>query len=56
MVVLTILDLLVAVFPQANVKEARLRELKMEMLNSQKLKAHFEDNPRELDLLRHDKV
>ena len=40
----------------ANVKEARLRELKMEMLNSHKLKAHFEDNPRELDLLRHDKV
>jgi ATP-dependent RNA helicase DDX56/DBP9 len=40
----------------SNVKEARLRELKMEMLNSTKLKAHFEDNPRELDLLRHDKV
>lgn len=36
--------------------QARLRELKLEMLNSSKLKAHFEDNPRELDLLRHDKV
>ena len=41
---------------RAHVKEARLREIKSEMLNSRKLKSHFEDNPHELDLLRHDKV
>jgi ATP-dependent RNA helicase DDX56/DBP9 len=41
---------------KAAVREARLKELKAEMLNSEKLKAHFEDNPRELDLLKHDKV
>mmetsp|Transcript_2590 Transcript_2590/g.5915 ORF Transcript_2590/g.5915 Transcript_2590/m.5915 type:complete len:707 (-) Transcript_2590:179-2299(-) len=38
------------------VKEARLKELRMEFVNSQKLKAHFEDNPRELALLKHAKV
>lgn len=38
------------------VREARLKELKNEMMNSDKLKAHFEDNPRELELLKHDKV
>ncbi|KAI8020649.1 DEAD-box ATP-dependent RNA helicase 16 [Camellia lanceoleosa] len=27
-----------------------------EILNSEKLKAHFQDNPRDLDLLKHDKV
>lgn len=39
-----------------HVKEARLKEIRVELLNSEKLKAHFEDNPRELQLLRHDKV
>lgn len=34
----------------------RLKEIKNEMLHSVKLKAHFEDNPRELDLLKHDKA
>ncbi|GAB5355437.1 hypothetical protein AAMO2058_000205400 [Amorphochlora amoebiformis] len=38
------------------VREARLKELRMEVVNSQKLKAHFEDNPRELALLKHAKV
>ncbi len=38
------------------VREARVKEIKMEMLNSEKLKVHFEDNPRELQLLKHDKV
>ena len=38
------------------VREARLKEIKMELLNSERLKAHFEDNPRELALLRHDQV
>ncbi|KAI4901015.1 hypothetical protein NFI96_010352 [Prochilodus magdalenae] len=37
------------------VKEARLKEIKQELLNSEKLKAYFEDNPRDLQLLRHDK-
>nr|XP_056716986.1 probable ATP-dependent RNA helicase DDX56 [Euleptes europaea] len=36
------------------IKEARLREIKEELLNSEKLKTYFEDNPRDLNLLRHD--
>jgi len=38
------------------VREARLKEIKMELLNSQKLKSYFEDNPRDKELLRHDKA
>merc|ERR1712079_82728 len=38
------------------IREARLKELKLEMLNSQRLKAYFEDNPRDKQLLRHDKA
>ena len=38
------------------VREARMKELKAEIFNSQKLKSYFEDNPRDLQLLRHDKV
>ncbi|KAI6149359.1 P-loop containing nucleoside triphosphate hydrolase protein [Pisolithus tinctorius] len=37
------------------IKEARIKELKTELLNSEKLKAHFEDNPLDLEYLRHDK-
>lgn len=37
------------------VKEARLKEIKSEILNSEKLKAYFEENPRDLQVLRHDK-
>ncbi|KAG9012174.1 ATP-dependent DNA/RNA helicase [Tulasnella sp. JGI-2019a] len=37
------------------VREARLKELKTELLNSSKLQAHFEDNPLDLEYLRHDK-
>ncbi|KAM8794601.1 putative ATP-dependent RNA helicase DDX56 [Eudromia elegans] len=37
------------------VKEARLREIREELLNSEKLKTYFEDNPRDLHVLRHDK-
>ncbi|KAK4046796.1 ATP-dependent DNA/RNA helicase [Microbotryomycetes sp. JL201] len=40
---------------KASVKEARIKEIKNEVLNSEKLKAHFEDNPRDLAFLRHDK-
>ncbi|GMY11966.1 DEAD-box ATP-dependent RNA helicase 16 [Fagus crenata] len=38
------------------VKESRFQDLKKEILNSEKLKAHFEVNPRDLDLLKHDKA
>eukprot|EP01006_Ploeotia_vitrea_P034287 TRINITY_DN65733_c8_g1_i1.p1 TRINITY_DN65733_c8_g1~~TRINITY_DN65733_c8_g1_i1.p1 ORF type:complete len:672 (-),score=369.09 TRINITY_DN65733_c8_g1_i1:1827-3785(-) len=41
---------------RAVVREARLKEIRMEMVNSTKLRAHFEDNPHELDLLKHAKV
>ncbi|KAG1831377.1 P-loop containing nucleoside triphosphate hydrolase protein [Suillus variegatus] len=37
------------------IKEARIKELKAEIINSEKLKAHFEDNPLDLEYLRHDK-
>ena len=40
----------------AAVKEARLAEVRLELLNSEQLEAHFEDNPRELELLTHAKV
>lgn len=36
------------------IKEARAQELRQELLNSERLKAHFEDNPQDLNLLRHD--
>lgn len=38
------------------IREARIREIKMEILNSDRLKSHFEDNPSDLQYLRHDKV
>ncbi|XP_065185560.1 probable ATP-dependent RNA helicase DDX56 [Sycon ciliatum] len=38
------------------IKEARLKEIRAELLNSEKLKSYFEDNPRDLQILRHDKV
>ncbi|XP_057784403.1 DEAD-box ATP-dependent RNA helicase 16 [Salvia miltiorrhiza] len=38
------------------VRESRAQDLRNEILNSQKLKAHFQDNPNDLDLLKHDKV
>ena len=37
------------------IKEARIKEIKNELLNSEKLKSYFEDNPREEQILRHDK-
>ncbi|KAI3899414.1 hypothetical protein MKW92_038536 [Papaver armeniacum] len=37
------------------VRESRAQDLRNEILNSEKLKAHFESNPRDLDLLKHDK-
>jgi ATP-dependent RNA helicase DDX56/DBP9 len=40
----------------ASVKEARLKDIKSEILNSEKLKNHFEANPKDLHALRHDKA
>ncbi|KNE68794.1 hypothetical protein AMAG_13435 [Allomyces macrogynus ATCC 38327] len=39
----------------AAVQEARIAELKREVLRSEKLKAHFEDHAADLAMLRHDK-
>lgn len=39
---------------QLAVRQARTRELKQELLKSEKLKAHFEENPGDLRHLRHD--
>jgi ATP-dependent RNA helicase DDX56/DBP9 len=36
------------------VREARARELRQELLNSEKLKRHFEENPQDFKHLRHD--
>ena len=38
----------------ASVRDAQLKEVKRELLNSKKLQAHFEDNPNDLLALRHD--
>ncbi|GFR07385.1 probable ATP-dependent RNA helicase DDX56 [Trichonephila clavata] len=38
------------------IREARLKEIKFELLNSRNLKPYFEDNPRDLQILRHDKA
>ncbi|KAG0656151.1 ATP-dependent DNA/RNA helicase [Maudiozyma exigua] len=40
---------------QVAVREARIKELKQELLTSEKLKRHFEENPKELESLRHDR-
>jgi ATP-dependent RNA helicase DDX56/DBP9 len=37
------------------VREARIKEIKAEMYNSEKLKTFFENNPHDLQVLRHDK-
>jgi len=36
------------------IKAARVKDLRNEILNSDKLQAHFQDNPRDLQLLKHD--
>ncbi|CAO1638355.1 unnamed protein product [Sympodiomycopsis kandeliae] len=40
---------------RGKIREARIKELKSEILRSQRLKNHFEDNPKDFDYLRHDK-
>ncbi|KQK13410.1 DEAD-box ATP-dependent RNA helicase 16 [Brachypodium distachyon] len=39
-----------------DIQEARRQDIKNEILNSEKLKAHFVENPTDLDLLKHDKL
>jgi len=36
------------------IREARRKEIRIEIFNSEKLKAHFEANPRDAEVLRHD--
>ena len=36
------------------IREARKKEIRIEIFNSEKLKAHFEANPRDAEVLRHD--
>ncbi|XP_043197917.1 probable ATP-dependent RNA helicase DDX56 isoform X1 [Amphibalanus amphitrite] len=38
------------------IREARLKEIKQELLNSKRLQSYFEENPRDLQVLRHDKA
>ncbi|XP_063986904.1 probable ATP-dependent RNA helicase DDX56 [Diachasmimorpha longicaudata] len=38
------------------VREARLKEIKQELLNCDKLKSYFDDNPKDLQTLRQDKA
>ena len=38
------------------IKAARLKEIKQELLNSEKLKVFFDENPREKTALRHDSI
>lgn len=38
------------------VREARLKEIKQEIMNCDKLKSFFEDNPRDIQSLRQDKA
>jgi len=37
-------------------KQARITEIKAELINSEKLKKHFEENPNDLQVLKHDKT
>lgn len=48
-------DALRATTTKVKVREARVRDLKQELLRSERLKAHWEDNPRDFDYLRHDR-
>ena len=41
---------------KAAIKEARAAEIRAEILNSDRLQSHFEENPSDLQLLRHDRL
>ncbi|CDS40703.1 ATP dependent RNA helicase DDX56 [Echinococcus multilocularis] len=38
------------------IREARLKEIKLELMNSERLKSYFEDHSADMDALRHDKL
>ena len=38
------------------IQETRRKEIKLEIMNSEKLKTFFSENPKDLEVLRHDKV
>ncbi|XP_067657943.1 probable ATP-dependent RNA helicase DDX56 [Haliotis asinina] len=38
------------------IRDARMKEIRQELLTTEKLKSHFEDNPQDLRVLRHDKA
>ena len=40
---------------KAVIGEARVRDIKMELLNSERLQLHFDENPKDREVLRHDK-
>jgi len=40
---------------RAKIRDARLKEIKQELINSEKLKSFFEENPKDREILRHDK-
>ncbi|KAJ2607272.1 ATP-dependent DNA/RNA helicase [Coemansia sp. RSA 1365] len=44
------------VVSKSAIREARIKEIKNEILNSEKLKSYFEDKPNDLQFLRHDKA
>ncbi|CAG8630858.1 11474_t:CDS:10, partial [Dentiscutata erythropus] len=41
---------------RTTIKEARLKDIRSEILKSETLKTHFEDNPNDLKALRHDTI
>mmetsp|Transcript_4409 Transcript_4409/g.9449 ORF Transcript_4409/g.9449 Transcript_4409/m.9449 type:complete len:679 (-) Transcript_4409:66-2102(-) len=41
---------------KASVREARAAELRAEIVNSERLQSHFEENPADLQLLQHDRL
>lgn len=43
------------VITKVAIRDARVKEIKTEMFNCEKLKSFFENSPRDLQLLRHDK-
>ncbi|XP_046565590.1 probable ATP-dependent RNA helicase DDX56 [Haliotis rubra] len=38
------------------IRDARMKEIRQELLTTEKLKSHFQDNPQDLRVLRHDKA
>lgn len=42
------------VLTKSSIRNARLKDLRNEMVNSETLKEHFAENPRDLQLLKHD--